>query len=191
MDVLITSPILQPEDMGTGEAANPAGGAPAGGNNEFADLGFDPSMDPELAMAIRLSMEEANAAAANPEPVAAQNNAPVDPAPGVQPGLQAANADDDDGMYDEDEDERNIALALAMSNPDGAQAADSNAEDPKEEIKPAEAENVDIDANFMKDVIGDIGIDIDPTQLDDIVNQVKNTEDDKKDKKDGDDKKKE
>jgi 26S proteasome regulatory subunit N10 len=69
MDVLITSPILQPEDAG-GDQPNPAAGG------DFADLGFDPNMDPELAMAIRMSMEEANAVAAqqNPDPV---------PAPGV------------------------------------------------------------------------------------------------------------
>mmetsp|Transcript_42286 Transcript_42286/g.64829 ORF Transcript_42286/g.64829 Transcript_42286/m.64829 type:complete len:118 (+) Transcript_42286:427-780(+) len=63
MDVLITSPILQPEDMGgaaAGDAGAPGGGAAAGGNG-LADLGFDPNMDPELAMAIRMSMEEANA----------------------------------------------------------------------------------------------------------------------------------
>jgi hypothetical protein len=65
-------------------------------------------------------------------------------------------------MYDdpeEEDEERNLALALAMSNPDGVPAAEQQ-EAPKEEVKPEE--QVDIDANFMKDVIGDIGIDIDP-----------------------------
>lgn len=56
-DVLITSPILQSEDMmHAGD-----GGAAAGGGGEFAGLGIDPNMDPELAMALRLSMEEARA----------------------------------------------------------------------------------------------------------------------------------
>jgi len=54
--------------------ADPGQGAPAGG--DFADLGFDPNMDPELAMALRMSMEEANAVAANqPDPAPANNNA--------------------------------------------------------------------------------------------------------------------
>lgn len=50
-----------------------ADGGGAGDGGEFAGLGVDPSMDPELAMALRLSMEEARA----------QENqaAPADPAP--------------------------------------------------------------------------------------------------------------
>jgi 26S proteasome regulatory subunit N10 len=54
-DVLISSPICMPEDVGGGAAAM-GGGAPGGGG--LADLGFDPSMDPELAAAIRMSLEE-------------------------------------------------------------------------------------------------------------------------------------
>lgn len=56
-DVLITSPILQSEEMMQGAGD---GGAAAGGG-EFAGLGIDPNMDPELAMALRLSMEDARA----------------------------------------------------------------------------------------------------------------------------------
>lgn len=65
-DVMITSPILQTEEMMQGAAD---GGA-AGAGGEFAGLGIDPNMDPELAMALRLSMEEARqneAQAANAE----------------------------------------------------------------------------------------------------------------------------
>ena len=65
MEVMIASPILQPEDMG-GAAGDMGGGAPGMGGG--GGLGFDPSMDPELAEAIRLSMEEANAAQAQAEP---------------------------------------------------------------------------------------------------------------------------
>jgi 26S proteasome regulatory subunit N10 len=57
MDVLITSPILQPDDQGQQLIPDNAGADP---NDPMANLGFDPNMDPELAMAIRLSMEEAN-----------------------------------------------------------------------------------------------------------------------------------
>jgi len=61
-DVMITSPILQPEDNAMpGGGANVGGGA-AGADDIFAGMRFDPDMDPELAMAIRLSMEEAKAA---------------------------------------------------------------------------------------------------------------------------------
>ena len=59
-DLLITSPIVTPE-----------GEAPASGSFEF---GVDPSMDPELAMALRMSMEEErNRLAREGEPVIAPN----------------------------------------------------------------------------------------------------------------------
>jgi 26S proteasome regulatory subunit N10 len=53
-----------------------AAAADGGAGNDFANLGVDPNIDPDLAMAIRLSMEEARAnEAANAEPVAAQEAA--------------------------------------------------------------------------------------------------------------------
>ena len=63
MEVMISSPILQPEDGGGAMGGAADAGAMASGGG-MGGLGFDPSMDPELAEAIRLSMEEANAAAA-------------------------------------------------------------------------------------------------------------------------------
>lgn len=60
MDIMISSPILQSEDAGgAGEQLIGGGGGADGG---AAGLGFDPNMDPELAMALRLSMEEHKAA---------------------------------------------------------------------------------------------------------------------------------
>lgn len=47
-DMMITSPILQSEDMGG------AGSSMGGG----AGMMIDPNMDPELAMALRMSMED-------------------------------------------------------------------------------------------------------------------------------------
>eukprot|EP00903_Cladosiphon_okamuranus_P005841 g5782.t1 len=63
-DVLISSPIVSGEAGGGGGGSGGAGLA-AGGGGEFggaADFGgVDPSMDPELAMALRVSMEEERA----------------------------------------------------------------------------------------------------------------------------------
>ena len=60
-DVMITSPILQSNDnnmMGGG-----GGGGDAGGQGDNADpliaMGIDPNLDPEMAAAIRMSLEEA------------------------------------------------------------------------------------------------------------------------------------
>lgn len=61
IDVMITSPILQNPDRQN----NMAGGDAAGANGEIDPLiamGIDPNMDPELAMAIRMSLEESKAA---------------------------------------------------------------------------------------------------------------------------------
>jgi len=60
---MITSPILQSEDMGGGAGLGGDGaGAGGGPDDPLGGLGFDPNMDPELAAAIRLSLAEANAA---------------------------------------------------------------------------------------------------------------------------------
>jgi 26S proteasome regulatory subunit N10 len=59
-DAILTSPLMQDSPFG-GMAAGGSGmgGAAAGNFDEFG--GIDPSMDPELAMAIRVSTEEARA----------------------------------------------------------------------------------------------------------------------------------
>ncbi|KAI5865025.1 hypothetical protein GGS23DRAFT_557313 [Durotheca rogersii] len=55
-DQLITTPIL----LGEG-AAGGSGGVAEGGGGDFGGFDFDPSADPELALALRMSMEEENA----------------------------------------------------------------------------------------------------------------------------------
>lgn len=194
-DIMITSPILQPEDNGMGGGGEQPAGGDAGAG--LGGLGFDPNMDPELAMALRLSMEEAKAAeqAANPAPVqpAADASQPVgDAGANVQPGLQGV-AEEDDNMYDdddndEDDDEKALQEALALSMvPDHIKDA-AGGEQPKPQA-PAEVQkepDVDIDANFMKDVIGDLGIDMNPNDLDEIMKEAKNKTTEKDDKKDAD-----
>ena len=60
-DAIMSSPIME---GGVGVASGGAGMGMSGGANDF---GVDESMDPELAMAMRVSMEEARAAAAAAE----------------------------------------------------------------------------------------------------------------------------
>ncbi|KAM5356092.1 hypothetical protein ACJ41O_002738 [Fusarium nematophilum] len=55
-DQLIATPILLGENAG---GAGGAGGV--GGSNEEFEFGFDPAMEPELALALRMSMEEEKA----------------------------------------------------------------------------------------------------------------------------------
>ncbi|KAH6898851.1 26S proteasome regulatory subunit S5A, multiubiquitin chain binding protein [Thelonectria olida] len=54
-DQLIATPIL------LGEAAGAGSGAGAAGGNEEFEFGFDPALEPELALALRMSMEEEKA----------------------------------------------------------------------------------------------------------------------------------
>lgn len=56
-DVLLSSPILAGED-----GAPPPGLVPGmGGDTSGFEFGIDPSLDPELALALRISLEEENA----------------------------------------------------------------------------------------------------------------------------------
>lgn len=60
-DVVMSSPIMQdsPHLAGFGGGAAGGGGGAGGGSNDFG--GIDPSLDPELALALRLSAEESRA----------------------------------------------------------------------------------------------------------------------------------
>ena len=62
-DVVVGSPILAGETggMGGGAAAGGEGGAAGASGGGDYEFGVDPSMDPELALALRMSMEEENA----------------------------------------------------------------------------------------------------------------------------------
>ena len=55
-DQLVATPIL----LGEGASAPGGSGGVGGGNDEF-EFGFDPAMEPELALALRMSMEEEKA----------------------------------------------------------------------------------------------------------------------------------
>lgn len=102
-DVLISSPVLRADGAGggMGGGAAAAGAPPPGGADGFADFGgIDPNMDPELAMALRVSMEEERARQERAAPAA------------------AAADDDEDAL---------LQQALAMSMAEGAAGGDADA----------------------------------------------------------------
>ncbi|KAI6035656.1 hypothetical protein F5J12DRAFT_711624 [Pisolithus orientalis] len=128
-DVIISSPVLA-EDRGippgTIAAAGPSG---TGGTNDY-EFGVDPNLDPELAMALRMSMEEERARQAAEEQAhgstdASQTTPPRDGATGdadEDAALRQALAMsegrdvDMDGEDEEDLDEEEaIARAIEMS----------------------------------------------------------------------------
>lgn len=75
-DLLISSPIINEFDDGGAAAASGPGEAASanvGAGGQFADYGgVDPNLDPELAMAMRISLEEERAKQVNDAPAEGQ-----------------------------------------------------------------------------------------------------------------------
>lgn len=94
-DVLMTSPIVIDED-----GAAPSGFT--GGNNDF-EFGVDPNIDPELALALRISLEE--------EKMRQEQEAKKKM---EESKAEAASSDNNQGLISTDEDDM-LAKALAMS----------------------------------------------------------------------------
>ncbi|KAH9927858.1 hypothetical protein B0H21DRAFT_763045 [Amylocystis lapponica] len=119
-DMLLSSPMLA-GDRGIPEEAMgdiASGSGPAGGNN--FEFGIDPSLDPELAMALRMSMEEEQARQA----AAAQASAVDAAASSSSPSSSAVPAEPTD-----DEEEALLRQALAMSEGKDVEMAEHAGED--------------------------------------------------------------
>lgn len=146
-DVLIGSPIVHGGSGGGGGGGEAMGGGASAGMDGFADFGgVDPNMDPELAMALRVSMEEERARqeriareqqaeAGENEESKAEGDMDVDKVEGetseTSAGLAAGMMDD---MGDEDEDtllQQALAMSKAENEPNNNTAADE-----KEDSKP-------------------------------------------------------
>lgn len=146
-DVLIGSPIVHGGSGGGGGGGEAMGGGASAAIDGFADFGgVDPNMDPELAMALRVSMEEERARqeriareqqaeAGENEESKAEGDMDVDKVEGetseTSAGLAAGMMDD---MGDEDEDtllQQALAMSKAENEPNNNTAADE-----KEDSKP-------------------------------------------------------
>lgn len=110
-DMLFATPIFMEEG-----AADEQGGGPAVPRSnvvdgfDYGELGVDPTLDPELALALRVSMEEERA---RQEASASGTQAP---GPAETPAPMAAAPPDEGGVEDMDEDALlQEALALSMA----------------------------------------------------------------------------
>jgi len=102
-DALVSSPIVQGED----------GGAAAASGGSGFEFGVDPNDDPELALALRVSMEEQRA---RQQAEVGQTNQPADAESGGAAATPAGGA----GGADEDtSEEALLRRALAMSMDEG------------------------------------------------------------------------
>lgn len=147
-DVLASSPIIHGGSGGSAFAASAAAaaaggnfGSPGGGaNNDFADFGgVDPNMDPELAMALRISMEEERARqerlAAQAAPEAAEEtkddemaDASAEAAPAAAPAAMDLGLSEEEALLQQ-------ALAMSMNEHEPPSA--------QEDSKPAAAASME------------------------------------------------
>ena len=121
-DVLASSPIVA-----GGGGGFVASGIAGGSNDDFGFGGVDPNMDPELAMALRVSMEEERARQERLAAATAATETPATMGP-TEPGLSL-------------EEEALLQQALAMSMNENEPATTE-----EEDRKPAAAEEEDEDA---------------------------------------------
>ncbi|KAG6906967.1 hypothetical protein DXG01_011164 [Tephrocybe rancida] len=127
-DALISSPILSddrnasiPAEFGGTGGDGPAASG-SGGANQF-EFGVDPSLDPELAMALQMSMQEAQARDAA-EAAASGPSDTTTPAPPATTTVPAEPTDD--------EEEALLQQALAMSE-EQPEDVDMSEEQPEDE----------------------------------------------------------
>ncbi|KAI8804060.1 hypothetical protein BJ742DRAFT_826291 [Cladochytrium replicatum] len=170
-DVLISSPII------SGEDGAPPGFA-AGGGFEF---GVDPTLDPDLALALRISLEEERArqeAAARAEGGGG----------GDKPEGEASAAMQVDSVGGTDEDEM-LKQALQMSMGDRAQDGDVAMEDLTEEEQIARALEMSLqreegqqgDADYMSDVLATLpGVDPNDPRVKEALQGMKEKREDSK-----------
>lgn len=141
-DVLASSPIVHGGDGGGGGGFAAAGGGDDGGMGGFADFGgVDPNMDPELAMALRVSMEEERARQERLA-AAAASSAPEETKDAEMPDA-APTASMDLGLSEE---EALLQQALAMSMNENDPPSDAAEEGKQEDVDIAVDDDDDDDA---------------------------------------------
>ncbi|OEU21728.1 hypothetical protein FRACYDRAFT_178897 [Fragilariopsis cylindrus CCMP1102] len=143
-DVLASSPIVHGGSGGSAFAASAAAGAVTGGDFDFGDYGgVDPNMDPELAMALRVSMEEERArqermtAAAVAETASGEESKDAEMQDAAAPPAASPSAMD----LGLSEEEALLQQALAMS---------MNENEPKEEDDEAAAMQIALQMSLQQ-----------------------------------------
>lgn len=105
-DVLTSSPIINDDADASG--AGMGGAATGGGNSELFEFGVDPSVDPELALALRLSLEDEKARQEREKASAGQSS---EAGPSTQPAEGSSNGQ----QPKEDDNNKNSKDAMDTS----------------------------------------------------------------------------
>ncbi|EFC37697.1 VWFA domain-containing protein [Naegleria gruberi] len=178
-DMLLSSPIVGMGGAGVSSSPSGTGGAATGGEGggDF-EFGVDPSLDPELAMAIRLSLEEEKRRQEREKQSSGTSSTEQQPAAGSSsttestsalPTTAASEPTDDDDIEMEDDEALEKALLLSKQE---AGMADEEEEEMDEDAALEAAlrmsmeeskkndENIDDiveDQEFMQDLVGGLG----------------------------------
>lgn len=140
-DTFLSSDVYVDRDAQTASAAAGGGGGDAGGNSDFP-FGVDPAQDPELAMVLRISMEDERlrqeqVAREQAEAEAAEGNAGEGAAEGD--ASKQGEYDDDDDLYAGGKDKMEVegGSAAAAGSSGAAAQGDGMEEDMDEETRRA------------------------------------------------------
>ena len=211
-DVIITSPVVAYDtgydnmqvDGADGASAAPGGGAPAApGGGQFAEYGgIDPNLDPELAMAIRISLEEAKyegnkdgdapASSEAPEGTTAQEQPPKTGDAEMKEDAAAPEvpAEDQQPDMEEDEDYDEDLEAAKLLSLQGAVPEDTKEEPENKAEVEVEVDNEGmIDEEFIGEIMNDLGVDMTENAVQSVLNNEdgdKKEDAEEKDKKDED-----
>jgi len=125
-EVISGSPILMEEGAAAGF------GEPSGsGGGEGFEFGVDPSLDPELALALRMSLEEERArmaAQSDSAAPAAEGAATTTLAPIPENAGAAASAPAPANLMDEDAEDEELAQAILLSQQEAASGEEADVE---------------------------------------------------------------
>lgn len=193
-DTLITSPVVAYDAGFEGVPADGAEGVaqPGATGGQFAEYGgYDPNLDPEMAMAIRISLEEAKYQGNKPEDAKEGETAGKPDQPSAagadaemkddQPTAKEANEEQDMEEDEEDYDEAlKQALLLSMQ---GAEPEKEETKDQKQEQKQTDEGNEVFDEEFIGEIMNDLGVDMTEDAVKNLLGDEKKDEE-KKDNKD-------
>lgn len=218
-DILVTSPMVAGEDsvgMGAAVAAVP-GVTGGGGGDGFAEFGVDPSVDPEFAWALRVSMEEERQRQEAEVKKKAEEGGPQ-PAEGTTESTADSMAVDADASNEDDEAALlQAALAMSMqqtadeSAPAAAATHDAEMKDVEEDdemalalqlsmaqaqtqpVEKTEEKSEDLsqvfqDANFVQSVLTSLpGVDPSDPRIKSVINSLPDSSEEKKDEEEKND----
>ena len=210
-DVILSSPIMSDSQGASANMADPeltaalaaslgqsaGAAAPASGGINFADFGIDPNLDPDLAMALRMSMEDEKQRQDRVAATATTTSSATAPATTTTPAATTttaaaappARAAEASAAMDEEEDP-DLLAAIAMSmtenleeEPAATPAATAAttpaaaAVDPQEQINHALK-----DKEFLASLLDEAGVE-DDAEIEDILMGLGGDENKKKDEK--------